>query len=708
MDGWAIPIGETTKENESLIDMAQNLKVLLVEDNEDDAELLYLELRRGGLKADMTRVETAQDFTEQLNLGGWDLVLSDYNLPNFNAPAALEIVNHYEHDLPFIILSGAVAAKDVVTLLKAGAHDFLEKNDLARLVPAIERELREVKMRTERKLAESTLKKLFRAVQQSPVSVMITDNKGRVEYVNPTYEATTGYNRNEVLGNLPDVMAGDFVSLEQNAEVWDAVNKGKEWRGEFCNNRKNGEVFWEYVTVAPIRDEAGDLTNLLISKEDITYRKEAEEKIYRQANFDDLTGLPNRDLTLDRLDQALERSDHAALIVVDVDNFKKVNDSLGHAVGDEVLKIVVERISSCLDQGQTVGRVSGDEFAVVVSEMTAVSEAEALIGRILEAFSTSLEINDHEIFTTISAGVAVYPEDGLEPSILFRNSEAALSKAKEEGRNGFNFFTSHMNERAEERLLLESGLRKALENDELCLFFQPIVSAQTGQIIGAESLIRWAHPNKGMIFPDQFIPLAEETGLIVPIGKWVIEEACKCIKDFHAIGFGDFYVTVNVSPQQVWSGTLVETVEDSLKKNGLSPKYLVVEMTESVCLHDTDETLKNLQELNDLGVKLAVDDFGTGYSSLSYLKRYPFHTLKIDRTFVRDIPEDKDDMALANAMIAMAHSLSLKVVAEGVETNEQITFLREGGCDLLQGYYYSKPIAKADFIKFKLAEKKAS
>ncbi|NVK19105.1 MAG: EAL domain-containing protein [Methylocystaceae bacterium] len=688
--------------------MAPVLKVLLVEDNEDDAELLYLELRRGGLKADMVRVETAEDFTAELNQGGWDLVLSDYNLPNFNAPAALEIVNHYEKDLPFIILSGAVAAKDVVTLLKAGAHDFLEKNDLARLVPAIERELREVKMRTERKRAESTLKKLFRAVQQSPVSVMITDNKGRVEYVNPTYEATTGYSRSEVLGNLPDVMAGDFVSLDQNAEVWDAVNKGKEWRGEFCNNRKNGEVFWEYVTVAPIRDEVGGLTNLLISKEDITYRKEAEEKIYRQANFDDLTGLPNRDLTLDRLGQALERSDHAALIVVDVDNFKKVNDSLGHAVGDEVLKIVVERINSCLDQRQTAGRVSGDEFAIVVSEMNAVNEAEALIGRILDAFSTSLEIDDHEIFTTISAGIAVYPEDGVEPSILFRNSEAALSKAKEEGRNGFNFFTSHMNDRAEERLLLESGLRRALENDELCLFFQPIVDAKTGQIIGAESLIRWAHPNKGLIFPDEFIPLAEESGLIVPIGKWVIEEACKCIKDFHAIGFGDFYVTVNVSPQQVWSGTLVETVEQSLKENNLSAKYLVVEMTESVCLNDSDETLKKLQDLNDLGVKLAVDDFGTGYSSLSYLKRYPFHTLKIDRTFVRDIPEDKDDMALSNAMIAMAHSLSLKVVAEGVETADQITFLREGGCDLLQGYYYSKPIAKADFIKFKLAEGKAS
>lgn len=683
--------------------MAKDLKVLLVEDNEDDAELLYLELRRGGLKVDMTRVETAEDFTARLENEKWDLVLSDYNLPNFNAPAALEIVNHHETDLPFIILSGAVAAKDVVTLLKAGAHDFLEKNDLARLVPAIERELREVQMRSERKRVENTLKKLFRAVQQSPVSVMITDSKGRVEYVNPTYERVTGYTRNEVLGNLPDVMAGDFVSLDQNAQVWDAVNNGKEWRGEFCNNRKNGEVFWEYVTVAPIRDEAGALTNLLISKEDITYRKEAEEQLYKQANFDDLTGLANRDLTLDRLGQALERSDMAALIVVDIDNFKKVNDSLGHAIGDEVLRMAVERIKGCLGSGQTIGRVSGDEFAIVIPEMEAVSEAESLIGRILDAFSTSLRIADHEIFTTISAGVAIYPEDGVNPALLFRNSEAALSKAKEEGRNGFNFFTSHMNDRAEERLQMESGLRKALENDQLCLFFQPIVDGQTSAVIGAESLLRWAHPTKGMIFPDQFIPLAEETGMIVPMGRWVIDEACRCLREFHDLGFENFYVTVNVSPQQVWSGTLVADVEKALKANHLDPKYLVVEMTESVCLHDTDETLACLNGLDALGVKLAVDDFGTGYSSLSYLKRYPFQTLKIDRTFVRDIPDDKDDMALANAMIAMAHSLSMRVVAEGVETLEQLEFLRDGNCDLLQGYYFSRPVSKADFIAFKRA-----
>ena len=684
--------------------MTDILKVLLVEDSEDDAELLFLELRRGGLKVDITRVETEDDFRSKLDENGWDLILSDYNLPTFNAPAALKIAVEHTSDLPFIITSGAVAAEDVVALLKAGAHDFLEKNDLARLVPAIERELREAKVRAKNRRSESTLRKLFRAVEQSPVSVIITDEKGRVEYVNLRYEEATGYSSEEVVGMLPDVMAGDFVSLEQNANIWDHINNDIDWRGEFCNQHKNGEPFWEYVTIAPIKDEKGELTNLLISKEDITFRKETEEKLYRQANFDDLTKLPNRILVFDRLGQAMERSQSAALITLDMDNFKKINDTLGHSVGDTLLIKTAERLRRVMETGQTVGRVSGDEFAIVIPELKNVAMAETVIGRVLDCFAQPFELEGHELFLTISAGVTVSPDDGADPGILFRNAEAAMRLAKEEGRNGFRFFAPQMNEKAEARLSLEAGLRKALENGELSLYFQPIMDAQRGQIAGAEALIRWNHPERGLVPPDEFIPLAEETGLILPIGRWVINHACITVKRFHDVGFSDLYVTVNVSPEQIWSGSFVEDITDALEMTKIDPQYLVVEMTENVCLEDTQNTLSALQKVASLGVRLAVDDFGTGYSSLSYLKRYPFSILKIDRAFVRDIPEDSDDMALVDAMIAMAHSLGLSVVAEGVENTAHVGFLQTRKCDLLQGYHFSKPLPIADFMAMDLAE----
>ncbi len=688
--------------------MTDKLNVLLVEDSEEDAELLFLELRRGGLKVDITRVETEHEFRTQLDHNGWDLILSDYNLPTFNAPSALKIAVEHASDLPFIITSGAVAAEDVVTLLKAGAHDFLEKNDLARLVPAIERELREAKVRAESRKAETTLKKLFRAVEQSPVSVIITDEKGRVEYVNPRYEKATGYSAEEVAGMLPDVMAGDFVSLEQNAEIWDHVNTGKEWRGEFCNQHKDGGLFWEYVTIAPIRNDDGTLTNLLISKEDITFRKETEEKLYRQANFDDLTKLPNRLLILDRLSQALERPDNTILITVDLDNFKKMNDSLGHTVGDLLLIETAERLRGVIEAGQTVGRVSGDEFAIVIPEIKNLASAETIISRILDCFAAPYEVEEHELFLTVSAGVTVSPDDGNDPGILFRNAEAAMRLAKEEGRNGFRFFAQQMNIQAEERLTLEAGLRKALDNKELSLYYQPIMDSQGTEIAGAEALIRWIHPEKGLVPPDDFISLAEETGLILPIGQWVIEQACLAAKRFHAAGHSDMYVTVNASPQQIWSGTFVDDIRGSLANAGLDPQYLVVEMTENVCLDDTQNTLSALQEVVNLGVRLAVDDFGTGYSSLSYLKRYPFSILKIDRAFVRDIPQDSDDMALVDAMIAMAHSLGLKVVAEGVENGAHVGFLLTRKCDLLQGYHFSRPVPEDEFLTIKAKAVEAS
>ncbi|UCD90110.1 MAG: EAL domain-containing protein [Desulfobacterales bacterium] len=683
--------------------MGQPLKVLLIEDSEDDAQLVLLELRRGGFKPEYFRVETAEAFREALTRDQWDMVLSDHNLPQFNAPSALAIFNEIGIDIPFIIMSGAVRAADVVDLIKAGAHDFLEKDDLARLVPAIERELREVKIRQKKREAEETLRKLSSAVEQSPSTVIITDDKGMIEYVNPKFEKATGYTAGEVRNQLPDILGSSYLTQEQSNALWKTVRDGQEWRGEFCSQRKSGEMFWEYALVSSIKNPEGETTNYLITTEDITFLKEAEEKIYRQANYDDVTELPNRALIFDRLGQAMVRAKDAdqtaALMTISLDNFKTINETLGHEVGDGLLKAVGQRLAECLRGAETAGRVSADEFAVILPDKDSAFLPKIVSGRILEKFAEAFHVDGHELFTTVSIGITVCPMDGDDPGILLRNAVAAMRKAKEDGRNNYQYFSQKMNEESTERLNLETGLRRALEKEELVLFYQPIIEAASKRMVAAEALVRWRNPERGLVSPDQFIFLAEETGLVVSIGDWVLSTACIQAKQMQENGFPNINIAVNVSPEQIWSGSLVRSVQGALNQSGLAPKYLDLEMTEGVCMDDSTTTVETLNQLNRMGVRISIDDFGTGYSSLSYLKRYPFHKLKIDRAFVGDLPSDPDDVALVEAVLAMAKSLGLQVLAEGVETEEQCQYLTWRQCDLLQGFYFSHPMPLEDFLK---------
>jgi len=683
--------------------MGQSLKVLLIEDSEDDAQLVLLELRRGGFEPEYFRVETADEFREALTKDQWDMVLSDHNLPQFNAPSALAIFNEIGIDIPFIIMSGAVRAADVVDLLKAGAHDFLEKNDLARLVPAIERELREVKVRQKQREAEETLRKLSSAVEQSPSTVIITDDKGLIEYVNPKFEKATGYTAKEVKNQLPDILGSNYLTQEQSDALWKTVRDGKEWRGEFFSQRKSGEMFWEFALVSPIKNPEGETANYLITSEDITFIKEAEEKIYHQANYDDVTDLPNRALIFDRLGQAVVRAKDAgrtaALMTISLDNFKKINETLGHEVGDGLLKAVAQRLGECLRGAETAGRVSADEFAIILPDKESAFLPKIVSRRILERFAEAFHVADHELFTTVSIGITVCPMDGDDPGILLRNAVAAMHKAKEDGRNNYRFFSQKMNEEATERLNLEIGLRRALEKEELVLFYQPIIEAASKKMVAAEALIRWQHAERGLVSPDQFIFLAEETGLVVSIGEWVLFTACKHAKQMQQNGFPNINIAVNVSPEQIWSGSLIGSVQGALDQTGLAPQHLDLEMTEGVCMDDSTTTVETLHQLNRMGVRISIDDFGTGYSSLSYLKRYPFHKLKIDRAFVSDLPSDPDDVAMVEAVLAMAKSLGLQVLAEGVETEEQCQYLTWRQCDLLQGFYFSRPIPIEEFMK---------
>ncbi len=672
------------------------ISLLLVEDSEDDAELIVMELVRGGYSPSFRRVETAAGMRTALQEGpqpgkAWDAVLSDFRLPGFSAEQALNLLRESGQDLPFIILSGVVGAEEAVQLLKRGAHDFLNKDALARLVPALERELREAQERQQRRRAEEELRILSLAVQQSPISVVITDRNGIIGYVNPKFEEVSGYSAETALGERLDFIRFDQQEENPYKDLWATVRSGQEWRGECCNQRADGQIFWEYITVSPLKNALGAVTHFVAVKEDITVRRSYEEYLRRQAHFDPLTGLPNRMLLLDRLDQAIVLSqrnrNRSALLCVDLDRFKHVNDTLGHAAGDALLKEAAGRLAACARESDTIARLAGDEFVLLLSGVENAMAAQRVAQRVVDAFAVPFALEGQEHFVTASIGIALYPEDGSERQLLLRNADLAMYKAKELGRNGYQFFTPDINIRMQERLALEARLRNALRRQELRLHYQPIMDLRNGKPMALEALLRWQSADGVMIPPAQFVPVAEEIGLIREIGDWAAREVCALLRDNPDLP----RVALNVSPRQLRVPGFADRLGELLTEHGLAPDRLELEITESVLMDDAPEAEANLKRLNEIGLRLAVDDFGTGYSSLAYLRRYPFKALKIDRSFVASAPRDANAARLVEAVLAMARGLGLDAVAEGVETAEQLDFLRRRGCEIAQGYLFSRP-----------------
>ena len=431
-------------------------------------------------------------------------------------------------------------------------------------------------------------------------------------------------------------------------------------------------------------------------------RKHYQEELERQANYDALTGLPNRHLFHDRLKQAVfaQRTARSiAVVFIDLDHFKVINDSLGHNFGDEVLRHVGERLMAAVREGDTVARLGGDEFVLILSDQTREDVIFRTMRRLIAKVSDPIVIGDRELNITCSAGISLYPQDGPDVQTLLKNADAAMYRAKSQGRNTFQFYTAEMNELANERLTMEQSLRRAIDRDELLLHYQPRVNLHTGNVDGLEALVRWQHPQRGLIYPDRFIPLAEETGLIVPIGEWVLRTACAQGRAWRRAGLHPV-VSVNLSARQLWGGGLVRLVGDVIAKTGMA-EHLELELTESMVMHDAENVIATMQGLKAIGVRLSVDDFGTGYSSLSYLKRLPLTALKIDGSFVRDTTSGGPDEGLiAKAIISLGHSLHLKVVAEGVETPEHRRFLEANGCDEIQGYLISKPVPPQECERF--------
>lgn len=431
--------------------------------------------------------------------------------------------------------------------------------------------------------------------------------------------------------------------------------------------------------------------------------RQAELAIQQLSNYDFLTGLPNRILLEDRLNQAIKQAlrdgHHLGIMFLDLDQFKQINDTLGHAYGDNLLKQVSRRLEGCLRKSDTVARLGGDDFIIILTGVRQCEHISQVACKILDALSEPLLLDGHEIFTTASIGIAIYPHDGNDPHQLLKNADIAMYQAKEQGRNAFQFFSREMNNKAEERLLLDNRLRRALERQEFFVLYQPQMNLLTGKMIGMEALVRWEHPEMGLVTPDKFIPLAEDSGLIIPIGEWVLRTACQQNKIWQEMGFGPLRMAVNLSGRQFKQQRLVESIAAILTETGLEPSLLELEITESTIMHNAQKTIVTLRRLREMGISLAIDDFGTGYSSLSYLKYFPIDRLKIDRSFVLDVTTDPDDAAIAEAIISMAHSLNLKVTAEGVEQHEQLHFLTQRNCDEMQGYLVSRPISADDFTR---------
>ncbi|PRC92173.1 bifunctional diguanylate cyclase/phosphodiesterase [Solimicrobium silvestre] len=551
---------------------------------------------------------------------------------------------------------------------------------------------------------EKSLRLRERVIEVSANAIIICSANAPdypIEYVNPAFERITGYSADEVLGRSLESLQGNSQDQQNIEEIRAALRDKREGHALLRNYRKDGTGYWNDLFIAPVQDEHGLISHFVVAQYDISAVMKYEAEMEFQASHDTLTGLANRNLLRERLTEAIADAERSGtplwVVFVDLDRFKFINDTLGHEAGDALLKVLAMRLQSATGEADTVARLGGDEFVLVFPNQTEDAPGLVVLQRIMDSVAQPLMLQDHEFYLTCSMGIAQYPGDGNTAESLIKHADIAMYRAKEMGRNTFQFYTPTMIERTLDRLSIETDLRYALDRDEFVIQYQPQVSLATGRIVGMEVLLRWEHPVLGLIAPTRFIGLAEEMGLIVPIGAWVIRTACIQTKAWHLAGYTDLRVAVNLSPRQFTQKALAQSIADVLAATGLEPHFLELELTESMIMNDVDNAITILRALKQLGVHISIDDFGTGYSSLSYLRRFPIDVLKIDQSFVNELNIDADAAAIVIAIISLAHSLRLKVIAEGVETPEQLAFLRAHGCDQMQGYYFSRPVNAEQF-----------
>ncbi|AEG00102.1 EAL domain-containing protein [Methylomonas methanica] len=686
----------------------QNLKwlsVLYVEDDLDALEHLtrYLQRRLGAVHAAANQAEGLVLFDRYRP----QLVITDMILPDGDGLQLIQKIRGIDPAVPVILISGMTSWQSrpplVENLMSLQINHFLVKPLQGdKLLSAIGNCVRRTEYLHKLKLSSSVF-------MTSPLAITITDKNRNFVSVNPAFTKITGYTDTEVLGCNPKILSSGKHDGDFYRKMWAELNRHGRWSGEIWNRHKNGELFLEWINISVIRDENGEVCNYASVFADITQRLAAEEKMRYLAHHDYLTNLPNRLLLNDRLNQAILKAQREgavlAVIYLDIDHFKNINDSLGHAVGDELILSVAQALQSVVREVDTVSRLGGDEFAILLPDVGSAKMASRLVAKIFMAASRTYQIAGRELRITLSMGVSLFPKDGENPATLLKHADSAMYLAKKEGRNNFQFFDEALENQTERYMLIQHGLHNALKRGELSIHYQPKYALDEKNIVGAEALLRWSSPELGVVSPAEFIPIAEETGFIVDIGCWLINQVCKTMAAWREQGATLAPVAINVSPIQFHRGNLHRTLSQAMNSYLIDPALIQVELTEGVVMNKQHSTIELLHSIKGLGVAISIDDFGTGYSSLSYLRHLPIDEIKIDRSFIMEIVDtqslnDTRLTAIPLAIIDLARNLNIKLVAEGVETEVQSKFLLENGCHIIQGYWFSKPVDDEAMLDF--------
>lgn len=556
---------------------------------------------------------------------------------------------------------------------------------------------------TEQRATAERLKQAIAVFECTHEGVLITDHTNTIIHINPAFSLITGYSAEEVLGLSPRMFKSGQHAPEFYQAMWKALEEKDQWSGEIWNRRKNGEILPQYQTIRLIRDENGFISHNVAVFSDISVLKDSQSELNYLSLYDPLTGLANRSQLYDRLKGSLrtmiERQKNGTVFLIDLDHFKNINESLGHSVGDQLLQAVAQRIAKKISSQSILARIGGDEFVVICETINTPAEAAVMAQQIIKASKEPFVLHNNELFISASVGICLYPRSGNSVEEIMRNADSALSKAKASGRETFAFYSSELTEQAFQRIRIASELRHALESDGLTVYYQPIYAMAAQKLVGCEALVRWNHPERGLIAPSEFIPIAEENGLISSIDQWMLKHACAQMQTWLIAGTDLEFIAVNLSSRSLSNLNLAEQVAQTLYHAQLAPQYLELEVTESAMMEDPLSADTILRQLRDIGVRLAIDDFGTGYSSLARLKSLPVHKLKIDQSFISNLPNDRDDKAIVRAILALGASIGLEVQAEGIETAEQMQFLQKQNCTLGQGYFFGRPMPTDDFTK---------